>query len=527
MALLLALAGGVGYYLGDRSDDMQDDALQQELEQMRAEAEQAAVVRRVSQQMEEIAYQQKELSDVAANEARQQSALARENARRAEEESQRARQAQQEAQIERQHAEHEAQLAMEAEREALMMRDEAQIQRQKSDHLMYLTVARTLSGLAVTQFDNHDAELGKVLTLQAYRMLCDGGGNLYTSEMYSAVAQSLGLLQTYNFPTHSYVNDIDLLPAPHVGVVAVSTYGEVVMFTLRKGHTRADQRLLFADKSYYFKSVVPYEDCLVLMDQAGSLYTMTYEGRISEKWQTLSDVKVEYIYRLKNRLLLVKCADRLIWVNYKNHKRLIEYPCPVQLEAIFVQTDDNEDPESIYLFMEGGLCHRIDPVGRLMSEAQLEYDQYGNEAFVSRDGAIFVGLENGQVYHTMSGSKSNVFSNHISMINGIYVQDSICVTVAQDHKVCISDLRLMSGDKEHEWVEPATYTTQGWPWVLATTISQKLPTNILWVGCSNGEVIQMPMLMSEMGKALENAGIRNMTRSEWSEYVGNNLEYPY
>lgn len=523
----LVLVGGVGYYFGNRSDDSQDIALRQELEQMRSEAEQAAVVRRVSQQMEEIAYQQKELSDSAAIEAQRQSVLAQNNARKAEEESRRARQAQHEAMIERQHAEREAQLAMEAEREAIMMRDEAQQQRQKSDHLMYLTIARTLSGLAVTNFDNRNTEIGKVLTLQAYRMLRDGGGNLYTSEMYSAVSQSLGLQQTYNFPTHSYVNDIDLIPAPNVGVVAVSTYGEVVMFTLRKGHTRAEQRVLFADKSYYFKSVVPNEDCMVLMDQAGSLYTMTYDGRISEKWQSLTDVKVEYIYRLKNRHLLVKCNDRLIWVNYKNHKRLIEYPCPKPLEAIYVYNDDSDSPECIYLFMEGGLCHKIDPVGRFLSEIQLGYDTYGNEAFVDKNGVFYVGLDNGQVSHTMSGMKSNVFSNHISMINGIYVQDSICATVAQDHKVCISDLRLLSRAKEHEWVEPATYTTQGWPWVMATTSSPDFPMNLLWIGCSNGEVIQMPMLMSEMGKALENAGIRNMTRSEWSEYVGNNLDYPY
>lgn len=523
----LVLVGGIGYYFGNRSDENEENSLRQELEQMRSEAEKAAVVKRVSQQMEEIAYQQKELSDSAAIEAQRQSVLAQNNARKAEEESRRARQAQQEAMLERQHAEREAQVAMEAEREAIMMRDEAQLQRQKSDHLMYLTIARTLSGLAVTNFDNRNIEIGKVLTLQAYRMLRDGGGNLYTSEMYSAVAQSLGLQQTYNFPTHSYVNDIDLIPAPNVGVVAVSTYGEVVMFTLRKGHTRAEQRVLFADKSYYFKSVVPNEDCMVLMDQAGSLYTMTYDGRISEKWQSLTDVKVEYIYRLKNRHLLVKCNDRLIWVNYKNHKRLIEYPCPKPLEAIYVYNDDSDSPECIYLFMEGGLCHKIDPVGRFLSEIQLGYDTYSNEAFVDKNGVFYVGLDNGQVYHTMSGMKSNVFSNHISMINGIYVQDSICATVAQDHKVCISDLRLLSRAKEHEWVEPATYTTQGWPWVMATTSSPDFPMNLLWIGCSNGEVIQMPMLMSEMGKALEKAGIRNMTRSEWSEYVGNNLDYPY
>lgn len=523
----LVLAGGVGYHLGNSSEESQDIALRQELEQMRSEAEQAAVVKRVSQQMEEIAYQQKELSDSAAHEAQRQSVLAQNNARKAEEESLRARQAQQEAMIERQHAEREAQVALEAEREAILMRDEAQLQRQKSDRLMFLTIARTLSGLAVTNFDNHNAEIGKVLTLQAYRMLRDGGGNLYTSEMYKAVAQSLGLLQAYNFPTHSYVNDIDVLPPPHVGVVAVSTYGEVVMFTLRKGHVRADQRVLFADKSYYFKSVVPYEDCLVLMDQAGSLYTMTYDGHISEKWQSLNDVKVEYIYRLKNRHLLVKCTDRIIWLNYKNHRRVIEYPCPKPLESLCIQNDDNNSPESIYLFMEGGLCHKIDPIGRLLSEMHLGYDQYCTEAFVDSNDVLFAGLENGQVYHTMSGMKSNVFSNHISEINGIYVQDSICATVAQDHKVCLTDLRLLTSEKEHEWIEPASYTTSGWPLVMAVTCSQNFPMNIIWVGCSNGEVIQMPMLMSEMGKALEKSGIRNMTRSEWSEYVGNNLDYPY
>lgn len=527
VALSLLMAVGAGYYLGTRSDDAQDNALLQELEQMRSEAEQAAVVKRVSQQMEEIAYQQKALSDSAAEEARQQSVLARNNARKAEEESRRARQAQQEAQIERQNAEREAKVAMEAEREAIMMRDEAQLQRQKSDHLMYLTIARTLSGLAVTNFDNRNTEIGKVLTLQAYRMLRDGGGNLYTSEMYRAVAESLGLLHSFNMPTHSMVSDLDLLPAPHIGCVAVSSYGEVMMLTLRKGQTRAEQKLLFADKSYYFKSVVPMDDYIILMDQAGSLYTMTYDGRISEKWQTLNDVSVKYMYRLKNNLIVVRCSDRLIWVNTKNHKRLFEYVSNKPMETIYVQRDNDRNLLSIYLFLDGGLCRKLSPVGQLESEMQLGYTEPCGEAFVDQDGLIFVGLGSGHIFHTMDGLQTNFINHHISDINGVYVKDSVCLSLSFDHKICISDLRLMKKGMEHEWVEPAAYSVTGWPWAVNVSSSPFIPMEIAWVGCSGGEVIQLPILMTEMGKALENAGIRNMTRAEWSEYVGNNLDYPY
>ena len=95
--LIAAAAATAAYFIGKGHADSVSDDIMDELEMLRQEQSDAAVVKRVSQQMEDIAYLQKTVSDQERDRAEQQSELAMAMRDRAEQESRIAREAQSKA----------------------------------------------------------------------------------------------------------------------------------------------------------------------------------------------------------------------------------------------------------------------------------------------------------------------------------------------------------------------------------------------------------------------------------------------
>ena len=93
LAALAVIAGvaAVAYQTGRRQSRQELAAVREEMDRLVAAEKDAAIVKRVSQQMEDIAYQQKAISDQQRDRAEEQSNLAIRNAARAEMESRAAR----------------------------------------------------------------------------------------------------------------------------------------------------------------------------------------------------------------------------------------------------------------------------------------------------------------------------------------------------------------------------------------------------------------------------------------------------
>ena len=92
-AVLLIGVAVVSYHLGSRHSQRELEAMQEEMDRLVEAEKDAAIVKRVSQQMEDIAYQQKAISDQQRDRAEEQSILATRNAQRAEMETRAAHEA--------------------------------------------------------------------------------------------------------------------------------------------------------------------------------------------------------------------------------------------------------------------------------------------------------------------------------------------------------------------------------------------------------------------------------------------------
>ena len=153
--------------------------LESQLGVLRKQEKQSIVDRRVSKQMEEIAYGQQTLSEERSQEAIRQSEIAQEMTLRSEAERKRAIEAQG-------IAEESAQEAMNAYQMAERQRVEAENQRRQAEHaklvtdtLNYISLGRTLGSQSYAIYQTGDTELGNMLAYASYLYTNDYSGDLF------------------------------------------------------------------------------------------------------------------------------------------------------------------------------------------------------------------------------------------------------------------------------------------------------------------------------------------------------------
>ena len=144
LAVLVSIGGVALFYRDYQSQLAQNVLLEKKLKEAQEISKEAIVTRRVSAQLEEIAYQQKDISDQQKQEALRQKQIADEMRIHAENEQEKALDAQQAA--------IEAYSEMEAQKRlADQHREEAVAAQMKADTLARLALVRSLSSEALSQ----------------------------------------------------------------------------------------------------------------------------------------------------------------------------------------------------------------------------------------------------------------------------------------------------------------------------------------------------------------------------------------
>ena len=146
---VLLLVSVVGAFYMRRSNDERISELETEIDALRKHEKQSEVDRRVSKQMEEIAYGQQALSEERSKEAIRQSEIAQEMTIRSESERKKAIEA-------RGIAEESAQEARNAYQLAERQRMEAEHAKLVADTLNYLSLGRTLGSQSYSIYQTGD-----------------------------------------------------------------------------------------------------------------------------------------------------------------------------------------------------------------------------------------------------------------------------------------------------------------------------------------------------------------------------------
>ena len=551
---MVAGVAAVAYHLGKSQGGEQLTELHDEVERLLAGEKDAAVVKRVSQQMEDIAYQQKAISDQQRDRAEEQSKLAIQNAERAEMESRAAREAEGKANVAAQEAERERANAERQQSIAVEQRDEATHAKNVADTLSIRSQARILGVTSQVRREAGEAEVADLLAYTSWYFLKNYRGNQYFSDTFKALTQATNGISRYKMKRNSTVNAIAQVPGKPLQCVVVTNYGEVEWLTATASGSsmRISAKTIFSNKAYDFRDVVVQGQWIYALSHKGPLCRFDQQGNMTVI--PLPEGSEDSYFRILpmgmsplaggEKLLLVGRRS-LLW--FINNKRLYNEGLsdnPIRLSKTLSAIVEREGKPC--LFYADGSYGEMDTYYQVEEKTPLvkgvvtaaHYDKNMQCLSVAvKDGTVYPINKYNRVVETLAAHKANC--HNIAMLGSTIVTGGYDKAVYLWH---MDNLMFESGmnfreemqarsvvknqarnNKEipTEWLVPVDYNFDGWTLAVCGDADGKS----VWIGTSNGSVVLMNTSADDMAQQLYRRMKRNLTQQEWTRYVGVAIPY--
>lgn len=529
--LVLCAAVGITTYMLTKSrlDENIEDLTKQVNRSMDVERR-ANVVQRVSKQLEEIAYQQKDISDRQREEAEKQTALAVEMRRRAEEEQLLARLAESRARMEAIRADS---MRNQAERLAKLALDAQQVSehdRRVMDTLSYRTLARSLGSTSISQRQSGNEELARMLTNAALVFLDRYKGNQYTPEVFTSLLQATmdntTGLGSYNTKTNASIRGISSIDARD-GFVAVTDYGDI--FTINDQSDKVSGQRLLSNPKYSFRAVFGAEDYAYALDKNGALYMAPYQGKGRVVAQLYGSNFNHMLKLLDNRLLLG--GRRELYVFDMDMNQVVHHmglPRPIQTVIML--------NGKIYIIFVDGTAMLLDDDFQLSNFDFKVNGVITSAIYVPKYRYYFLGMKDGDILvKDLRLNTVGTIIGHRSAITSLQYDKDLLMSTSMDTHVYMLYLPKIQGAEYvftdystelQEWVVPvddmvsrSDNGARSWP------LCSILRNDELVVGYHNGDILTMNYNLPEMRRRLRRNLQREFTPEEWTNYVSSTINY--
>jgi len=536
-ALLIGVAV-VSYHLGSRHSQREMAAMQEEMDRLVQAEKDAAIVKRVSQQMEDIAYQQKSISDQQRDRAEEQSILAIRNAERAEMESRAAHAAEQKAHAAAEVAEKERANAERQQMIAEEQRDEATFAKNIADTLNRRTQARSLAVSSQVRREAGEPEVADLLAYASWYFLKNNRGNQYYSDTYKSLTLATGGVPRYRVPENGAVNAISQIPGTPGQSIAVTNYGEVEWITssLSGGAKILSAQTLLFNTAYDFRDVQVIDGRIYALSLKGPLCILDFQGNLEEI--KLPEEKYFKVVRIGTSLLLAG-RQSLTW--FTNGKITGETSLSKPLSTLVNRNG------TIGLFFTDGSYAEMDDTGDIEEKKPLVPYVVTAAYYDPATQCLLVGVEDGTVYPVNKYNRvMETLTAHKSRCVSITMQGSTVITGGYDKTVFIWSMdnllyesgltfqeeleqkstvvtkRMADGKKiPTEWLVPVDYTYDGWTLAVCGDADGKT----VWIGTSSGNVMTLNSSADDMARQLYGKLNRNLTQQEWTRYVSASIPY--
>lgn len=534
---VLAGVAAVAYNIGYNRSRAELSSMQEEMDRLEEAGKEAAVVKRVSQQMEDIAYQQKAISDQQRDRAEQQSILANRNARIAEQESRAAHQAELKANAAAQVAQRERANAERQQEIAVEQRDEATHAKNVADTLNRRTQARSMAASSLVRREAGDTELADLLAYASWYFLKHNRGNQFFSDTFKALTQATGGIARYRVRENGSVTAMaKVLDSPEQ-CVALTDYGEVEWLrgSMENGSRKIISKQIFFNPEYDFRDAKYLDGKVYAVSLRGPLCILDESGKCEEV--PLPEDRYFKVLRVDGRILLVG-RQSLCW--YVGKKIVGQTRLPQELSAVV------EREGIIGLFYQDGSYAEMDASGNVEEKKPL-IDEVVTYVYYSKPmQCLLLGTKDGAVYPVNKYNRvMEVLAAHKSTCVDITMQGSNVVTGSYDKNVYIwnlDNLMFESGltFREElevaqvgtrkavsnrgipaEWLVPVDYSFDGW----TLSVCGDMDGKSVWVGTSTGNIMLLNSSADDMAAKLQARLKRNMTQQEWARYVGVSIPY--
>ena len=506
-ALVLSTAGTVALGVLYQREADRNEELRSQLEELSEKVSRSEVMQSVNAQMEEIADQERLVSDRQREEAIQQRKVAEEERQNAEQQ--------------RHVAEEQRQNAIAAERKAVEASDVAQRQRtiaeqqraqaeqskRMTDTLSYIALARNLGSQAATQETTGNTELADLLAYASYKFTHQYGGDVYNPLIYQALSMTSTSMRKWNVGKGA-VMKMWGIPKSH-SFATVSTYGEIAIHT-KTENGKLHTETIFSNSQYDFRDMV--------IDDNGTIYAVSHTGHlVYGKRDNLHTTIIEGAVK-PFRLFIHSDGELLVVAQQSVH--LLQTATMSQMRRLslpFTTTVAGEDDRQLLLFDKQGNAYTADNGATKVAQKKLPFNiqpiasytynwRNGYEAFGTQDGVILIVDDKGNV---------NRLVGHGSRVTRVKFDGNRLYSTSYDGTV-----RFWPFTQQK--IVPITVldTRQ---WIISFTFDETM--KYIWTGDINGnlsETLIDPFIMAEK---IHDKLKRNLTQEEWDYYVGKDIPY--
>ena len=523
--LVVALASAcITYIITSNAYEDQLAQLNTQLKELKQKEQEAIVTQRISEQMGDIANEQRAISDKQRELAQQQKHI---------------------ADIERGKAEMERGLALQAERKAVAAAEQADSMRVLAEHqtllatdnlhmaeqaraeadkLYYLSLARSLSQNAITQYKSDNEDLARLLAYAAFSFTEDSNGDLYQPDLFGALVLT-SHRSTYYTKLTGNVRAIKSRPYTsrndsHTATFFASDYGSM-FYCKDEARYRAECRLM----NIRDIAVVDTNKCIALTSD-GTLATITIATRetVSDKENSATATVIPAPQRLPQgiwkqlaltedrKMLVARSNDMVAWISPSTLDILATTNVEGGTSVIGMQ--DNK----LHVFADKGMHYTSTKPGVLNAEP-LD-DVKGKVVaynFCMQNGYHTLGMENGEIIILNgNGQLLKTLIGHTGPITQLQMINHQLISSSYDHTLKVWNISDMSS-----LVTPFETTYAAWP----LTFCVDANTQNIVIGHEGGEISRFCLSVLDNARYTEEKLRREFTQEEWDYYIGNTVPY--
>jgi hypothetical protein len=504
MGVLLLLSTAAGLYIS-HVDGVRIGELESQIGELREQEKQSDIDRRVSKQMEEIAYGQQLLSEERSNEAVRQSEIAQEMTLRSEAERQKAIVAQGIAETSAQEAKDAYQIAERQRVVADEQRQRAEHAKLVADTLNYISLGRTLGSQAYSIYQAGDTELGNMLAYASYLFTNDYGGDLFNPSVFQALMQSTGGRRSFGVHNGS-VTCTRISPRDN-HLLTTGIYGEI--FSHRMNGTQMQTKRLMSDRNYCFRDgyaakngkdyAISHTGHLVVAD--GSQISTIYLEQVSRPF-SLQDIH-------DGRQLLIVGENSVALFDIATEKVISTR----RLDFHVVSTGRRDNKPLLFDNRRG--MHLVNSLDDITHEKVPVSGQVTAFAKNSSRRLTAYGMLDGTIWLLDGKGKTYKLMEHLSQVTKLEFDAYRLYSSSFDGKL----LFWMTSDPQ---IKPITLFQSG-SWLNDFTFSKDM--DYIWTGEYNGTVTEYLISLPKIAQLLRQNVKRNFTQEEWDYYVGKGIPY--
>lgn len=508
-----ALASMVTYFVCDsiNSDTIAD--LKEQNAILEKASQEAKVIQRISEQMEDIAFQQKSISDKQREAAMEQKQIADMERGKAEIERGLAQTAERKALSSAKEAEQMRMLADQQKEEAVKNMRAAELARAQTDTLYYLSLGTSLAQSSES-FGLNVTNLSRLLAYSSWYYTTNYGGNVYDQDIFKALLFSSNNLERINDVLKGSVRALHIVNIDGgKWTLGVTDCGEWLCYNTKKEH------LYFISHDHIYRDMTIIDDkyCAVLTAD-GKVTLVDYSKTVKDSPDEVKEIQLpsglwsNILNTNDPNTLIAISNNEVIWLNSKTLAITRRQSVDCEVTAV------GKENEIIHIFGKGNRHYVTDKDGVIVPLPldKTDWDITSYSYIASHDIHV-IGTADGNLYFIdKEGKITNKLTGHSGAITCIGLFNDYLVTTSYDRSLRYWDLRNTGSI-----VSAFNVNFDKWP----LTFKIDNASSIIWVGNADGHVNRYCIDPNENARSTQMLLTDDFTPAQWSHYIGPHIPF--